>query len=99
MDAGKRATATNTAPIAVATDALRDGVGARRQAGEIAGCLPARQRNMDAGCTRMRDVLTTTTRTSMGRASSAVPSLSYAGGLPSFAEVQQKENVPALWAG
>jgi hypothetical protein len=55
--------------LGLGTTALRDGVGARKPAGEIVDYLPAKPRNTDARLTCTRAVPTTTTRMRLGGSS------------------------------
>jgi len=58
---------TSTEPTAVETSVHRDGIVGIRLDGVIAECPRAKPRNTAVELTFMRDALTTTTRTKMGK--------------------------------
>src|SRR5690242_21916036 len=82
---------TNTAPIAM--DGLRDGITARKPAGAIAVCLPARPRSTAAGLMSTRGGLTTTIRTRRGGSSFGGQLLRFTAPSTSCAEVEIRAGV------
>src|SRR5579864_2010144 len=68
---------TSTESMAVATSVHRDGIAAIRPDGVIAECLPAKPRSTAVELTFMRDALTTTIRTRVGKSSFVVRRLRF----------------------